>query len=95
MLSAAVASAGFGAGAGATFPKSRLITPAQGLLLDSWANQTVVGQEWALCYTSFTMDKTSPAQFHKNCDQHAPMVTVAHNTGRAIAGRSSCHYYWH
>ena len=77
--------------AGATFPNSRLITPAQGLLLNSWANQTVVGQKWALCYTSFTMDKTSPAQFHKNCDQYAPTVTVAHNTG-GPGGRGVCKF---
>ena len=69
-----------GAGAGAAFRDSRLITPAQGVLLNSWANQTA-GQEWELCYTSFTMDKKTPAEFHKGCDQYKPTVTVAHNAG--------------
>ena len=57
------------AGAGAAFPDSRLITPAQEALRNSWANQSV-GQEWKLCCTSFTMSKTSPAEFHKSCDQY-------------------------
>jgi hypothetical protein len=37
------------------------------------------------------MDKTSPAQFHKNCDQYAPTVTVAHNAG-GPSGRGVCRF---
>ena len=66
------------------FPESRLIAPTQGELLNTWANST--GQKWELCYTSFTMDKTSPAEFHRNCDQYKPTVTVARNSG----GRGVC-----
>ena len=69
------------AGAGAAlFPESRLITPAHAALLNSWAKEPAE-QTWKLCYTTFTMSKTSPAEFHKNCDQYKPTVTVAHNAG--------------
>ena len=75
-----VAAAGAAAETGGDlFPESRLITPAQGVLLNSWAKQPAE-QHWKLCYTSLTMDKT-PAEFHKLCDQYKPTVTVAHNSG--------------
>ena len=75
-----VAAAGAAAETGGDlFPESRLITPAQGVLLNSWAKQPAE-QQWKLCYTSLTMDKT-PAEFHKLCDQYKPTVTVAHNSG--------------
>ena len=61
------------------FPESRLITPAQGVLLNRWAEQPAE-QPWKLCYTTFSMDKT-PAAFHKGCDQYKPTVTVVHNAG--------------
>ena len=67
-------------GAGGTFSESRLITPAQGAQLNRWANRSV-GQAWALCYTSLTMNKTSPADFHRNCDAYRPTFSVAHNSG--------------
>ena len=52
------------AGAGAAlFPESRLITPAHAALLNSWAKEPAE-QTWKLCYTTFTMSKTSPAEFH-------------------------------
>ena len=73
----------------AAFPESRLITPPQGALLNSWANQTT-GQEWTLCYTSTTMSTASPAEFHKGCDQYKPTVTVARNSGgRGVCGKCS------
>ena len=72
------ARAGAGVGAGAAFPESRLISPAQGAQLNSWANQ-LTDRKWALCYTSFTMGKTA-AEFHKRCDQYKPTFTVAHNS---------------
>jgi hypothetical protein len=88
-----LSAAGAGAGAGAApnpaaaFPESRLITPVQGVLLNTWANQTV-GRKWKLCYTSFTMSKASPAEFHKGCDQYKPTVAVAHNSGgRGVCGK--------
>ena len=66
------------------FPESRLITPAQGVQLNAWANQT---GSWELCYDSFTMSKTT-AEFHRGCDQFAPTVTVAHNSGgRGVCGQ--------
>jgi len=64
------------------FPDSRLITAAHGVQLNSWANQTGgLDQKWKLCYSSFTMSKTSPAEFHRRCDEYKPTVTVAHNSG--------------
>ena len=79
------------AGAGAAlFPESRLITPAHAALLNSWAKEPAE-QTWKLCYTTFTMSKTSPAEFHKNCDQYKPTVTVVHNAG-GRPGR--CHGMW-
>eukprot|EP01043_Picozoa_sp_COSAG02_P065914 COSAG02_NODE_10093_length_2025_cov_2.793354_2_plen_209_part_00 len=86
-----LSAAGAGAGAAsdtppaAAFPASRLITPAQGELLNTWAKQTA-GQQWELCYTSFTMSKDSPAEFHRRCDQYKPTVAVARNSG----GRGIC-----
>jgi hypothetical protein len=62
--------------AGAAFPGSRLIAPAHGALLNSWANRTAE-QTWKLCYTTFTMSKTSPAEFHKSCDQYKPTFTAS------------------
>jgi len=78
VLSAAGVAAAGAATGGDAFPESRLITPAQGALLNSWANSS---NTWKLCYTTFTMDKTSPAVYHKNCDKYKPTVTVVHNTG--------------
>ena len=73
---------------GTAFPASRLITAAQGAQLNSWAKQAV-GQTWKICYTSFTMDKSSPAEFHKRCDGRGynKTVTVAHNSGGIFPGR--------
>ena len=68
-----------GDGPGAPFPESRLVTPAQGALLNSWAKMPAE-KSWKLCYTTFGMDKTAAA-FHKSCDQYKPTVTVAHNAG--------------
>ena len=63
----------------ATFPGSELVAPAQGAQLNSWANQPD-GTAWELCYTTFTMDKTT-AEFHSRCDSFAPTMTVARNAG--------------
>ena len=67
-----------GLGAGAAFPESRLSTPAQGMLLNGWSNQTA-GQRWELCYTSFAMAKTVE-EFHGSCDEYQLTVTVARNS---------------
>ena len=69
-VGAGAGAVGAGAGAGAAFPGSRLVSPAQGARLNSWANQPA-GRRWALCYTSFTMGKTA-AVFHESCDQYTP-----------------------
>ena len=68
------------AGASPPFPESRLITAAHGAQLNEWANRSA-GQKWELCYTSFTMDKSSAAEFHSSCDQYTPTYSVAHNSG--------------
>ena len=62
------------------FPESRLISAAHGAQLNEWANKSA-GQKWELCYTSFTMDKSSAAEFHSSCDQYTPTFSVAHNSG--------------
>ena len=62
------------------FADSRLVTPAHGALLNKWANQSA-DQVWELCYTSFTMDKSSAGEFHNRCDQYSPTYSVAHNSG--------------
>lgn len=80
--------------AGVPFPESRLITtPQHGALLNSWANQTA-NQEWKLCYSSFTMDTSTPAEFHKRCDQYKPTFTVAKNAGESKPGKcqGKCYY---
>ena len=53
-----------------------MIAPAHGALLNSWANRTAE-QTCKLCYTTFTMSKTSPAEFHKSCDQYKPTFTAS------------------
>eukprot|EP01046_Picozoa_sp_COSAG06_P055977 COSAG06_NODE_10452_length_1679_cov_1.444937_3_plen_239_part_00 len=68
-----------GLGAGAAFPESRLITHAQGMLLNGWANQTA-GQRWELCYTSFAKMTKSVEEFHGSCDEYQLTVTVARNS---------------
>jgi hypothetical protein len=68
-----------GLGAGAAFPESRLITPAQGMLLNGWSNQTA-GQRWELCYTSFAKMTKSVEEFHGSCDEYQLTVTVARNS---------------
>ena len=76
---AAGAGTGTGAGAGAgAFPESQLVSPAQGVQLNAWAEQTV-DQRWELCYTSFGMNRTA-AEFHRRCDQFKPTITVARNS---------------
>ena len=81
---AAGAGTGTGAGAGAggagagAFPESQLVSPAQGVQLNAWAEQTV-DQRWELCYTSFGMNRTA-AEFHRRCDQFKPTITLAHNS---------------
>ena len=75
---AGTGAAAAGADAPGAFPESRIITPAQGAQLNSWANQTA-GRRWELCYTSFTMVKTV-AEFHSRCDKYTPTVSVAHNS---------------
>jgi hypothetical protein len=35
-------------------------------------SRQAVGQEWRACYSSFTMDKKSPASFHDACDKYKP-----------------------
>ena len=70
------------------FHGSKIIDHEWGMALDSWMDPKVVpaapgyGGEvyWKLCYSSDTMDKTSPAEFHRRCDQYNKTVTVAHNT---------------
>jgi hypothetical protein len=62
----------------AAFPGSGLISPAQGVRLNDWANQTA-GRMWELCYTTSTMAQTA-AEFHKRCDGYKPTVTVARNS---------------
>ncbi len=59
--------------------------PSWGSLLNGWADKPVE-QKWALCYTSFVEDKTSPAVFHRNCDGHRETLSVVHNAG----GRAVC-----
>ena len=68
-----------------SFPSSQLITAEHGTKLNSWANMSA-GQEWELCYTSFTMDKT-PAEFHKRCDRYWPTITVAHTYNKTQTGK--------
>lgn len=79
LISTASAASGKG-----SFPSSQLITAEHGTKLNSWANMSA-GQEWRLCYTSFTMDKT-PAEFHKRCDDYYPTITVAHTYNRTQTG---------
>lgn len=68
------------------FPGSRLITAEWGTQLNEWAGK-LAGQEWELCYTSFTMDKSTPTVFHTSCDRFDHTLSVAHNAGgRACDG---------
>ena len=64
----------------AHFFGSQLVTNATwGDSLNEWAGQGAE-RKWALCFSSFTDDATSPAEFHAQCDQYNTTVTVARNS---------------
>ena len=38
------------------------------------------GKQWALCYSSFTNDSSTPRTFHDLCDQYSTTLLVVHNS---------------
>lgn len=74
------------------FRGSRIVTPEQGAMINSWAKQPS-STEWELCYSTFT-DSNLPSchnwpgsgwdgcakTFHSQCDEYAPTVTLARNS---------------
>ena len=61
------------------FPGLRLITPEWGKQLNEWAG--IADQEWALCYSSFRDNSSSPAMFHELCDRYTNTLSVAYAEG--------------
>ena len=66
------------------FPGSRLITAEWGTQLNEWAGK-LAGQEWELCYTSFTMDKSTPTGSTTSGARFAQTLSVANNPGAGLA----------
>ena len=61
------------------FPGSRIVTNASwGASVNGWANKPAE-QVWALCYSSFTDNRDTPATFHKQCDQYSTTMVFAIN----------------
>ncbi len=67
------------------FPNSRIITDRSwSETINGWMGTP--GEQWELCYSSFTDDKSSPAVFHSQCDRYSVTIAVARNANNYTFG---------
>ena len=80
--------------ANASFPGSRIITVP-------WADKlneiltliapSVADRQWALCFSSFVDDVSTPSTFHRQCDSFNTTLFVLNNTlGYTFGGYVRC-----
>jgi hypothetical protein len=65
------------------FENSDIITTAQGKQINQWIGN--MGQKWERCYQK-TVDGSTPADFHNNCDNRGPTVTIIELHNNRIFG---------
>jgi hypothetical protein len=67
--------------AGSFFPGSRIVSNATWAgTLNDWMPPKAKGKSWALCFSSFTENATTPITFHAQCDQYNTTLIMVINS---------------
>eukprot|EP01043_Picozoa_sp_COSAG02_P070182 COSAG02_NODE_12324_length_1562_cov_1.622693_1_plen_330_part_01 len=70
------------------FPGSRIVPNGTWAgTLNGWMPPKAKGRHWALCYSSFTDDATTPKTFHAQCDHYnTTLIMVINSLGFTFGG---------